>query len=144
MTSSIVKASKKDFCRVLDDCKLLTALGATSAVELYNENKNYHLVTHRQDEMIVEYKYSRTGSLTLMCNVLEAHIACPRRCIKSVRIMCKDYMILMANRGLDIIITDCIPGTTSNTAVKLGFKFIEQNDRGRFTYLFPIHSLRQM
>lgn len=144
--SIISIAQRSDVVRVVNDKNILRALGAKSAESVYIPTHTYYLIQHSNNEMILDYAYHTAMSDKLGISVGEVHIACPRKSIKSVRIMCNDIMSYLGNlpgeARVDIIITECIAGTVANTANKLGFSLAEINSKGKYVYMFPVFKLR--
>jgi hypothetical protein len=145
--SAITLAAYSDVLRIVGDKGILNSLGAECAELVYIPSHTYYLIQHKNNEMILDYKYHKEMSTKLGICVGEVHIACPHKSIKSVRIMCNDIMEYLGNltedARVDIIITECTAGTVANTANKLNFSLLEINSKGKYIYMFPVFKLRK-
>ena len=140
--SKITVATLTDINRIMD-ARLLAKVGKQHPADVYNSAHTYYLISYKTYEMFAEVFINTHLSKQLSANVAEVHIACQRQYVRGSHVMCNNLMSYLANEKLvDLIVTDCVPGTTTNMAFKLGFTDLGIDSRDRRAFVYPAYKLR--
>lgn len=139
---SITQATSDDIIRCLDDPRLLANMHIKLPEHVHCRKGRCYLITNGTDEMVLVAKNRTDLSKSTGIMIAEVHMVCPRRSIRSVRIMCKAIMKHLACDGYDILITDCTKGTVVNTGKKLGFHEFGSSDRDTVVMACNVRKLR--